>query len=202
MRQPQLLLLAEDDAVELRDRRADQLDRVGLGDQCGNGSPWASHARRCATSALTRLLLLFDLARSVAGSRRCAYAPRRRFPPARFRRTCCCSTCFCSRSRSWHGLRLALLQTRQLGGRVIDQPGERRGDRALLDAGGCRRRQLRAGRNDAQLARFCPPPARRRGWRRESAGRPRRATGSGSQFRDFAEYRAGRGSAAPRGSPP
>ncbi len=36
MHSAQLLLLAEDDAIELRDRRADQLDRIGLGDQCGN----------------------------------------------------------------------------------------------------------------------------------------------------------------------
>ena len=35
--QSELMLLAEDDAIELPDRSADQLDRIGLGDECRNG---------------------------------------------------------------------------------------------------------------------------------------------------------------------
>ena len=35
--QPHLVLLAQDDAIELRRRGADQLDGIGLGDQGGNG---------------------------------------------------------------------------------------------------------------------------------------------------------------------
>ena len=146
MRQPQLLLLAEDDAIELRDRGADQLDRVGLRDQCGNGvhSPLGGlHARRCATSALTACSCC-----STSAICRWKLAIR-----------ACTSATISAGARSTNflvaqllslpfeildRLRLALLQTRQLRRRVIDQPGERRGDRALLDAGSRRRRQLRA----------------------------------------------------------
>jgi hypothetical protein len=49
-------------------------------------------------------------------------------------------------------LGLTLLQTCQLRSRVIDQPRERRGDRALLDARRRRRWQLLARRDDAQFA--------------------------------------------------
>src|SRR5688572_30352852 len=49
------------------------------------------------------------------------------------------------------GFRLALLQAGQLCCGVVDQAREWRGDRALIDAGCCRRWQLRAGCSDVQL---------------------------------------------------